>query len=94
MRYSCKLTNENEKTHKKRTRMIRRKKSVTASSLADVRVETWTFHHDFPEKTKADNTREGKKRGKYEKVLTEEETERETLILGRKRTNRSRWIRR
>ena len=90
MRYSCKLTNENEKKNTNDSK----EKSVTASSLANVRVEAWTFHHDFPEKTKADNTREGKKRGKYEKVLTEEETERETLILGRKRTNRSRWIRR
>lgn len=26
------------------------KESMTSSFLADIGVETWTFHHDFPEK--------------------------------------------
>lgn len=32
-------------------------KSVTSSSLSDIGVETWTLHHDFPEKTEAENAR-------------------------------------
>lgn len=82
MIYSCKLIHENEKKNTNDSK----EKSVTASSLANVRVEAWTFHHDFPEKTEAENVRE-KEEGKCEKVLAEEEKERETLILGRERTN-------
>ena len=42
------------------------KKTVTSSSLADVSVETWTFHHDSCEKTEREKKR--KKCGKCWKM--------------------------
>jgi len=61
-----------------------KEKPITSSSLADVSVETWTFHHDFCEKT------EERRRREMGEVLEDEE--KETLILGRERMKGSRWM--